>query len=160
MDIITQALLAEFSSANQTAHLPEDKQFEHFVAFITLRRHHTRTFDTTDIVIGNGADTGVDSIAIIVNGALVTDVDSVAELAERNGYLEVNFIFTQADRGASFESGKIGNFGFGVEDFFKPNPALPRNQKVAEAAAIAKAIFDRGNRFRTKPTCRLYYVTT
>src|SRR5947209_17305476 len=101
MDIITQALLAEFSKANQTEHLPEDKQFEHFVAFITLRRHHTRTFDTTDMVIGDGADTGVDSIAIIVNGALVTDVDSVAELAERNGYLEVNFIFTQADRGPS-----------------------------------------------------------
>jgi len=160
MDIITQALLAEFSKANQTEHLPEEKQFEHFVAFITLRRHHTRTFDTTDIVIGNGGDLGIDSIAIIVNGALVTDVDSVAELAERNGYLEVSFIFTQADRGASFESAKIGDFGFGVEDFFKPNPALARNQKVVEAAAIAKAIFNRANRIRTKPTCRLYYVTT
>ena len=75
MDIITQSLLADFLKANQTEHLPEDKQFEHFIAFITLRRHHTRTFDTTDIVIGNGGNTGADFIAIIVNGALVTDVD-------------------------------------------------------------------------------------
>src|SRR5260370_2727320 len=118
MDIITQSLLTEFSKTSQIEHIDEDKQFEHFVAFITLRRHHTRTFDTTDIVVGDGGDTGIDSIAIIVNGALVTDVDSVAELAERNGYLEANFIFTQADKGTSFESGKIGNFGYGVEDFF------------------------------------------
>lgn len=160
MDKITKLLLAEFSKAHQVENLPEGKRFEHFAAFITLRRHHSRTFDTTDIVIGDGGDTGIDSIAIIVNGVLVNDIDDITELAERNGYIEANFIFVQADRGPSFESAKIGNFGSGVEDFFNETPTLVRNQKVKDAAAIAKAIFDRGNLIRNKPTCRLYYVTT
>lgn len=160
MDRITESLLEEFSHAHQVENLPEDKQFEHFSAFITLRRHHSRSFDTADIVVGGGDDTSIDSISIIVNGSLVNDIDDVTELAERNGYIEANFIFVQADRGASFASAKIGSFGFGVEDFFKEAPSLRRNQKIKDAAAIAKAIFDRGNLIRNKPTCRLYYVTT
>ena len=96
MDRITKSLLSEFVASHQVDDLPEDDQFEHFVAFITLRRHHARAFDTDDIVVGNGGDTAIDSIAIIVNGALVADKDAVAELAERNGSLEVNFVFTPA----------------------------------------------------------------
>lgn len=160
MDAITKAQLAEFSKAYQVDELPEEQQFEHFCAFLTLRRHHSRTFDTMEIAVGGGGDTSIDSVAIIVNGALVNDVDDIIELAERNGYIEANFIFVQADRGASFEIGKIGNFGFGVEDFFKTQPALNRNEKIQDAAAIALAIFERGNLIRNKPSCRLYYVTT
>jgi hypothetical protein len=160
MDRITVAVLTEFSRSHQVADLPEDQQFEHLAAFVTVRRHHARTFDTTDIVISHEGGTGIDAVAIIVNGALVTDIDSINELAERNGYLEASFIFVEADRGSSFEGAKIGNIGFGVEDFFRDTPHLPRGPKLAESAAIAKAIYDRGSLFRTKPSCRLYYVTT
>lgn len=160
MDKITQSLLSEFSITHQVDDRPEDTQFEHFVAFITMRRHHSRAFDTDDIVIGSGGDTSVDSIAIIVNGALVTDKDAIQELAERNGALEVNFVFTQADRGEHFDSSKIGSFGFGVEDFFKDKPTLVRNDQVKAAAEIWAAILERGSLIRTKPTCRLYYAIT
>jgi hypothetical protein len=160
MDKITRSLLSEFAASHQVDDLPEDDQFEHFVAFITLRRHHARAFDTDDIVVGRGADTSIDSIAIIVNGALVTDKDAIEELADRNGTLEVNFVFTQADRGEHFDSSKIGSFGFGVEDFFKDRPTLARNARVSEAAEIWAAILERGSLIRTKPTCRLYFATT
>ncbi|NJM33460.1 MAG: hypothetical protein HC850_00790 [Rhodomicrobium sp.] len=160
MDTITTSILKEFSDSHQLNHLKEDSRFEHFCAFVTLRRHHARTFDTTDIVVGKGGDTGIDSISIIVNGALITDIDEIEELATRNGYLEANFIFSQAERSSSFDGSKIGSFGFGVEDFFKSEPSLPRNPKIVEASAIIQAIFKRGNLIRTKPTCRLYYVTT
>ena len=160
MDKITQVLLTEFSKAHQISELPEDKQFEHFAAFLTLRRHHSRTFDTTDIVVGGPGDTSIDSIAIIVNGVLVKDVDDVTELAEKNGYIDASFIFAQADRGPSFESTKIGSFGFGVEDFFKDEPKLDRNKELGDAASLAKAIYDKGHLIKNSPTCRLYYVTT
>ncbi|MBI2584621.1 MAG: AIPR family protein [Rhodospirillales bacterium] len=160
MDLITKASLAEFAKAHKVEDLAEDKQFEHFAAFITLRRHHTRTFDTAEIVVGAGGDTSIDSIAILVNGALVSDIDSVNELKERNNYIEASFIFVQAERSSSFDSAKIGNTGFGVEDFFKDKPTLVRNERIQETAAIAKAIFAHGNLFRSKPACRIYYVTT
>lgn len=160
MDKITQSLLAEFAISHGVDKLPEDDQFEHFVAYITLRRHHARAFDTDDIVVGDGGDTSIDSIAIVVNGALVTDKDAIAELAERNGSLDVTFVFSQADRGSRFDSSKIGSFGFGVEDFFKDQPSLIRNARVQEAAEIWAAILARGNLIRNKPVCRLYYATT
>jgi hypothetical protein len=160
MDRITKAVLAEFAAAHGIADLPEDQQFEHLAAFVTVRRQHARTFDTSDIVLGQEGGTGIDAVAIIVNGALVTDIDSVNELAERNGYLEVSFVFVEADRGSSFESAKIGNIGFGVEDFFREIPQLPRGPRLIEPANIAKTIYDKGSMFRAKPSCRLYYVTT
>jgi hypothetical protein len=118
MDRITKSLLDEFSREHGVAGLPEDKRFEHFACYLTVQRHHAETFDTEDIVTGAGGDTGIDGIAIIVNGSLVTDCETVAELADRNGFLDVLFVFIQAERSPSFETSKIGQFSYGVTDFF------------------------------------------
>lgn len=161
MDRITTALLAEFSRENQIEGLPEERQFEHFAAYLSVSKHLSETVDTSELSTGSGGDTGIDAIAVIVNGTLVTDPDAVSELEDTNGYLDVTFIFVQAERSPSFEAAKIGTFGFGVQDFFKEAPTLPRNEAVTNAAAIAKAIFDRSPKFtRGNPVCRLYYVTT
>ena len=92
---------------------------------------------------------------------MVTDQELVKELAETNGYLDVTFVFVQAERSSSFEGSKIRTFGYGVMDFFKETPTLPRNEEVKEAAAIMSAIYARSSKFtRGNPVCRLYYVTT
>ena len=160
MDRITEQLLGQFSTENSLEGLAEDVRFEHLTAFLTVRRHYSRALDSNDIVTGSGGDTGLDAIAIIVNGVLVTDVDMVEELLEQNGYLEATFIFVQAERSASFDAAKIGTFGFGVLDFFSDAPRLPRNEAVTNAAAIMTAIYDRSASFRRRPACRLYYATT
>ncbi len=160
MDRITEAQLSQFSKENGLEKLPEDNRFEHLTAFLTVRRHYSRALDSNELVTGAGADTGIDAIAIIVNGALVTDVDVVQELLDQNAYLEVTFIFVQAERSASFDSAKIGTFSFGVMDFFSEAPKLPRNEKIKEAAAIVGAIYQRSTAFRCRPSCRMYYVTT
>ncbi|WP_041320245.1 AIPR family protein [Hyphomicrobium denitrificans] len=160
MDRIIASDVAEFAKSHALDDLPENKQFEHFTSYITVRRHHARTFDTDDIVVGGNSEPSIDSIAIIVNGTLVTEPSTIDELIERNGYLEVNFVFGQADRGSHFDSSKMGTFGYGVEDFFRDEPTLPRGERVRLAAEIKDAIFDQGNKLRKKPTCRLYYATT
>jgi AIPR protein len=161
MDRITESLLNEFSAEHDLGSLPEDQRFEHFASYITVRRQHGETFDTSDIVTGSGGDTGIDAIAIIVNGLLITDVEALEEHANRSGSLDVQFIFVQAERSASFESSKIGQFQFGVLDFFKDKPALVQNTAVREAAAIMSAIYKRSSKFkRGNPICRLFYVTT
>jgi AIPR protein len=160
MDRISESLLNEFSSEQGISALPEDKRFEHFASFITVRRHFTETFDATEIVTGAGNDTGIDGLAIIVNGALTTDIDSFEELASHSGYLDVTFVFVQADRSPGFDAAKMGTFGFGVLDFFKEKPSLKRNEMVASAAELMNAIYNRSSKFRGNPVCRLYYVTT
>jgi hypothetical protein len=77
MDRITESLLNEFSKEHGITHLPEEDRFEHFCSFITVRRHFSETFDTADIVVGSGGDTGIDGIAILVNGSLITDLESL-----------------------------------------------------------------------------------
>ena len=97
MDRISESLLIEFSSEHEISNLPEDKRFEHFSSFITVRRHYADSFDTTDIVTGSGGDTGIDGLAIIVNDTLATDSEALAEMAEELPYLDVIFVFIQAE---------------------------------------------------------------
>jgi hypothetical protein len=113
------------------------------------------------VVIGSGGDTGIDGIAIIVNGSIVSDVESLEEHADLSGNFDVTFVFVQAERTPSFDASKIGNFGFGVRDFFESKPRLVRNQKVEELAEVMATLYAQGTKFKPdNPACRLYYVTT
>ena len=167
MDPVTESLLAEFSKEHSLEHLKEDKTFEHFSSYVVVRGEHTESFDTDDIVVGDdestrrGADIGIDGIAIIANGVLVTDVEELEGLIERVGYLDVSFIFVQAETSSNFEGSKIGTFGFGVLDFFRDAPKLKRNDKVAAAAEIMQVVYAKSSKFRRGiPVCKMFYVTT
>lgn len=161
MDRVTESLLDEFSKERDLIALPEDKRFEHFAAFATVRRQYSQTFDTDDIVTGSGGDTAIDGIAILVNGALVTDLEALEEQADIVGSLDVTFVFVQAERSPNFEAATIGSFSYGVVDFFKETPSLKRNSKIMAASEIQTAIYHKhSSKFRGNPVCRLYYVTT
>ncbi|SFP69898.1 AIPR protein [Variovorax sp. PDC80] len=161
MDRITKSLLDESSAEHDLASLPEDKRFEHFAALLTIGRFVSEALETTDVVVGAAGDTGIDALAIIANGSLIESASEVDELAERNGYLDVAFVFVQAERSSAFETAKIGQFSFGVQDFFKEKPALPRGRDVSELANIMSAVYRQSSKFkRGNPVCRMYYVTT
>ena len=167
MDKITEALLTEFSTEHGLATLSESKQFEHFASYLVTRGEHSESFDTQDIVVGDdtsstqGGDTGIDGIAIVVNGILISDVEELEEQLSAAGYVEALFIFIQAETSSGFDGAKIGTFGFGVSDFFSDAPKLKRNAKVSSAVEIAKAIYAKSSKFkRGNPICRLHYVTT
>lgn len=161
MDRISEALLNEFSRAFGITELPEADRFEHFSAWLTCRRHYSETtFQPADLVTGKGNDTGIDSIAVIVNNNIVTDVGAIEDLLAVNGYLDVTFVFVQAERSSHFDSAKIGTFGFGVRDFFGEGK-LPRNDTIQVYAEIMYAIYENSSKFRpNRPSCYLYYVTT
>jgi hypothetical protein len=162
MDRITESFLREFVNDRELTTLPQHEQFEHFASYVTVRRHYNgEAVDTSELVIGGGGDTGIDGVAVIVNGSLVTDVESLEEHADLSGNLDVTFVFVQAERSASFDASKIGTFGFGVRDFFEASPKLVRNEKVRELAEVMAALYQQGTKFRPgNPVCRLYYVTT
>lgn len=162
MDRVTESFLAEFVSEHELSKIKQDRQFEHFAAFVTVRRHYNgETFDTDDIHTGGGGDLGIDALAILVNGSIVTDVESLEEHADISGHFDVTFVFVQADQGTSFEGKKMSDFGFGVKDFFDPQPKLTRNSEIKAAAEIMDKLYKSGTKFRPgNPACRLYYVTT
>lgn len=161
MDRITKALLEEFVQQNGLQALEEDTAFEHFAGSLVTQSHYGETFSSEDISVGAGGDCGIDCISIVVNGSLVTEPEEIEDLAEANGYLDVTFVFTQAERSAGFETAKIGQFSFGVQDFFAEKPQLAQNERVKLCGGIARAIFERSKFFRKgNPQSLLYYVTT
>ena len=46
-----------------------------------MRQQYRETFDTGEIATGGGNDTGIDAIAILVNGQLVSDIDELTDVA-------------------------------------------------------------------------------
>lgn len=160
MDRVTQSLLDEFTQEHDLGKLGQDQQFEHFASFLTIGRSLVEGLDTADVVVGSGGDTGIDAIAVLVNGALVDEPSAVNEYVTRNGYLDVTFTFVQAERSSSFSTAKIGQFLYGVLDFFSETPKLPRGRDVDRFAGVMSEIYRHSSRFKQNPTCRMYYVTT
>ncbi len=167
MDKITESLLNEFATEHTLASLGESKRFEHFVSYLVVRGEHSESFDTMDIVVGDdsqsqgGTDTGIDGIAIVVNGILISDVEELEDQLSTAGYLDTTFVFIQAETSSGFDGAKIGTFGFGVSDFFRDSPKLNRNTKVSAFVEIAQAIYAKSAKFRRgNPVCKLFYVTT
>lgn len=128
MDKVTKFLLDEFVKSNTLESLGEDTQFEYFCGTLITSHHYFETFQPEEIAVGAGGDLGIDCISILVNGRLVSDPEELSELIESQGYLDVTFIFVQAERSSSFDGSKIGNFGYGVQDFFSEEPKLVHNQ--------------------------------
>lgn len=161
MDRITSGLLSEFCSEFALSSFAEDKQFETFATYVAVRRHFSEaTFDPSTLITGDGGDTGIDGIAVIVNNNLVGEIDDVDELLKINGYVDAKFIFVQAERTSGFDAAKIGTFGFGVRDFFGTG-TLVRNDKIKKFLAIANAVFARSARFtKGNPSIDMYYITT
>ena len=162
LDRITHSLLTGFSSQFGIEGMEESERFEHFAAWLVTYHHYSEsTFLPSEIHTGGNGDSGIDAIAVIVNNNLVTDVDMVEELLEQNGFLDVTFLFVQAERSAHFDGAKIGTFGNAVRDFFGNANLLLPDTDICNYYEIMKAIYDRAAKFRPgNPTCYLYYVTT
>ncbi len=161
MDRITKALLEEFIVENGLQSLSEDDAFEHFSGSLVTATHYSESFSSYDINVGAGSDCGIDCISIIVNGCLVTEPEEIEDLSETNGYLDVSLVLVQSERSSNFETQKIGQFGFGILDFFSEVPSLPQNDQIKNKLRIFNEIFARSSKFKKgNPQCFMYYATT
>lgn len=160
MDRITKQLVKDFLDSQELLESTQDKDFELFSNFSVISKEYNRTFDVRSLTIGNGNDTGIDGIAIIVNGFIVEDIDEVNDLLEHNGYLEATYVFIQSKTSPNFDFAQINSFLFGVKDFFSEKPGLIRNEDVTRFAEISNHILQNAARFKENPKCKLYYVTT
>lgn len=161
MDRISKSLLEQFVAENSFETLEEDVAFEHFTSYLCVSKHYSESFDTDDIVVGGGGDTSIDGIAIIVNNIMVSEISDLTEMISESDCLDVSIIFIQSERSSSFDGSKIGDFGYGVKDFFCESPKLPRNDNVTNKSLIIDEIYKNSKKFRkSKPCCHLYYLTT
>ncbi len=162
MDKITKGLLTAFADSEGLSTLDESAQFERFCNFAVISSLVPETLNVDDVSVGAGADTGIDGIAIIVNGALVTDENEVDQLVATTRYLDADFLFVQAKTSSSFSGAELSSFAFGVRDFFSDEPRLARNEFIGQAAAVQRHIYTAHSAKMTnrRPRVFMYYVTT
>lgn len=161
MDRIIQSYMDSFIKSQEILEKDESKQFELFSAYCVVEQWYTETYNLQDIIIGEGGDCGIDSIAIIVNGNMVTSKEEIDDIIEVNKSLsDINFIFVQAKTSASFDYGEMGTFGAGVKDLFSEDPQMIRNEDIVEKNEIIEYIFSKAPMIKKNPSCYLYYVTT
>lgn len=160
MDRITKKLLEDFLESQELAASGEAEDFEMFCNYVALSNEYNKTFDAKAISVGAGGDTGIDGIAIVVNGHLVESTSEIDELLLNNGYLDVTYVFVQAKTSNSFDTKDMHAFYFGVNDFFSETPKLSRNSEVEKWAEISDYLLEKASDFKENPKCRTYYITT
>lgn len=160
MDRITKTLVEDFLTSLDLPQEEPSSDFEKFVNYTILSKEYTKTFDVDTVTVASGNDTGIDGIGIIVNGHLIDYVDEIDDLREKNGYLEVTYVFIQSKTSSSFSSSDINHFAFGVKDFFAEQPGLVRNEDVSKFAEISDYLLSKASHFKENPICKLYFVTT
>lgn len=160
MDRITKKLLQDFLQAQEMQASDESSDFELFCNYSVLSNEYNKTFDAKTITIGAGADTGIDGLAIIVNGHLVEDTDEVDHLLESNGFLDVTYLFIQTKTSSSFDTKEMHGFYFGVSDFFSEDPKLVRNDDIKKYSDLSDYILDNASDFKDNPICKTFYITT
>lgn len=160
MDKITSSLIKELLTTQELRSEGEAKDFEKLVNYSILSNEYNKTFDIESVTVGEGNDTGIDGIGIIVNGQLIESVQEIDDLIEKNNFLEVEFIFTQSKTSSNFSGADINTFIFGILDFYSDNPKLVRNESLQKFAEISNHIFDNAPKFKKNPTIKLFYVTT
>lgn len=160
MDRITESLINELLMNLELKSEGESKDFEKLANYTVVSNEYNKTFDIDSLTVGDGNDTGIDGIAIIVNGQLVETSDEVDDLLEKNNFLEIEYIFIQSKTSPNFESSQINTFIFGVQDFFSTKPKLVRNDDIKRFAEVSNYIFGKAPNFRQNPTIKLFYVTT
>lgn len=160
MDKITRSFVEEYSSENDLDTVEDDKKFEYFANYIVTSSVYTDRFEPDSVSVAGGNDAQIDGIAIIVNGVLIEDKDEVADLAQTNGYIEAHFVFVQAKRSSNFDMSSLGLFGFGVKQFFSDSPQVIFNAQITEKLSVMNEIYNRSSKFKSKPTCGLFYVST
>lgn len=163
---ILQGYLNDFrNDFGISTQLKESELFEHFSNYCILSKIHPEafyndSFKIEELNVGGGNDTGIDGIAIVVNEHIVSSIEEINSLTDDLQRLDVKFIFVQSKTSTSFNSGEIGNFIFGVKDFFKDKPSLKTNEDLDNLRALKAHIYSRSIMMEDKPICELHYVTT
>ena len=130
MDRIVTSLVEDLLREQEIPSENSSKDFERFANYCIVSKEYNKSFDIEDTMTGTGDDTGLDGLAIIVNGQLIEHREEIEFFLENNNFLEAIFIFIQSKTSSDFDSSEMNNFAYGVKDFFSEKPMLRRNEEI------------------------------
>ena len=159
-DRIIEGYLKTFVEENAIQTGDEAKHFEHFINYCIASKYIFDAVSFEELSVGEGHDTGIDGMAIVVNGHLITSKEDIDFFKKTLGRLDVQFVFAQSKTSSKFDSGEIGNFIFGVKEFFKREPSLRINDNIRLLRELKEYLYDLSINMEKAPVCHMYYATT
>ena len=136
----------------------QEKSFEHFFNYLTVRNYTSRHFDPEEISLGKG-EVGIDGIAIIANDTLVTSMQQAMDIFNSDADVSASIIFVQSKTSESFESSELTQFFAAVNDFIKQGN-VNTNSKATELRNIFNYIISNPIKLYKNPDCHLFYSYT
>ncbi|WP_196782000.1 hypothetical protein [Acinetobacter shaoyimingii] len=88
MDRITESLITELLKNLEIKSEGVSKDFEKLVNYTIVSNDYNKTFDIDSITVGDGNDTGIDGIAIIVNGQHIENIEEINDLLKKIIFLK------------------------------------------------------------------------
>ena len=163
-DPILEGFIKDFAKKRGLPHDGSDLPlvFESFTAYSILRKYHQ--LEVTDVaeevLVAGGNDGGIDGMAILVNGGLVRDANDFDAIVDRGTRNLVEYVFIQSKSSSSFRAADIGNFLFGVEQFFERLPQITLNANILCLKSLSDHIFENNIRLQENPNLHLYYASS
>ena len=160
-DIILDSFVKNYANNLGLDVRDTSRAFESFVASSLLRKYHQ--CEIADIenetLVGGGGDGGIDAISILINGRPVRSNEDVDFFIQKLGRPEVQFVFMQAKYSPHFRSADIGNFLYGVAQFFSDQPEIDFNDEVIALKEVTAYIYENSPAMDTNPECHCYFAT-
>ncbi|RHX77459.1 AIPR family protein [Leptospira yasudae] len=160
MDQIIKSYLDDFKKYQGFSEsISDSRLFEHFVNFCVVNRIDPERSEIERINVGGKSNPGVDGLAVLANEKVVFEPEEIDSIYDFIGFLEMEFIFTQAKISPKFEMGEIGNFVHSVKQFFAPSTTLKYEEEMLMRRNLKNYIYEHSIRLNRKPKLVLYYVT-
>ncbi|QKF91406.1 AIPR family protein [Campylobacter sp. CCUG 57310] len=157
-DTVLNNFIDTFSKEYCFESLDDSKKFELFVNYNIVSKFYPRSFDIEELSVDGENDTGIDGIAIIVNGNIINSPEEIYGLIENDNSIETTFVLIQSKKSSRTKSDWIGTFIFGVKSLFDDSPSIEENEKIKIAREIKNAIYSKSINFASNPTLKLYFA--
>ncbi len=159
-DLVLQGFVKSFADERELSNLSDSEIFEAFSISSLLRKYHCPDVpDLDEVLMGGSGDGGIDAGVILVNGHPISTKDDVQFFVDKLRRLDVEFVFIQAKTSAAFEAASIGNFVYGVEQFFSQDSQIQFRNEVERLRELKNYIYERSIEMEQNPRCSLYFVT-
>ncbi|WP_460037572.1 AIPR family protein [Streptomyces cavourensis] len=159
MNPLIQGLFKKFREEEELLKLKDSDAFELFAASLLLPDDLLSQVQKTDFLLDAGT-TGIDVIALEVNGQLAWDADDVREICENSAKVEASLYFIQAKQSGTVSGSEILSFGDTVRKFLN-NDAFAAYPRIKSLANALSSVFENyASRLKSSPSVSLDFVTT
>lgn len=141
--------------------------FEWFINNLILRTYQPEAFSVINdlfdqICVGGQEDTGIDGLAIKVNGVFISTKEDIDSIIKNHPRINIEFLFIQSKYKPHLDSGEFGKFMDGIVDYLSEKQFEPHNAKISNWIELKDYLCSEEIlvHWENSPTITIFYAYT